>query len=261
MNKKLKLYANYTISFIIPNIINVVTILSDILIIYNFIKYNKFDNYKYIKHFVKFIIIKWLYIAIIIANFVMIVYKLYIAVRIMKLNNILLILLNSFAKNLYMLKYGTRSITRINEINLNENIDSKFLKLCLFTWYNIHNWQFILLNLPKQLLNLVIIFYYFKNLKKISLIINLTNFLIVCVFMSFVIYAINFIIFLISILSLIYIENIILCYDDFNQRWIPFIKEDQSSLKDFIVLQLSHNIEALRNEQKDKQDEYNDFMV
>lgn len=163
MNKKLKLYANYTISFIIPNLINVITILSDILIIYNFIKYNKFDNYKYIKHFVKFIIIKWLYIAIIIANFVMIVYKLYIAVRIMKVNNILLILLNSFAKNLYMLKYGTRSITRMNEINLNKNIDSKFLKLCLFTWYNIHNWQFMLLNLPKQLLNLVIIFYYFKT--------------------------------------------------------------------------------------------------
>lgn len=248
MNKKLCLIINYTVSFIIPNIINVITILSDILILYNFIKYNKFENYKYVKHFVKFIIIKWLYISIIITNFIIIIYKMYLAIRIMKLNNFLLILLNSFAKNIYMLKYGINSISRINEVNLNKNIDSKFLKLCLFTWYNIHNWQFILLNLPKQLLNLIIIFYYFKNMNKINLIINLTNFLIVCIFISFVVYSMNFIIFLISILSLIYIENIILCYEHFNQRWIPFLQEDQSSLKEFLVLKLSNNIERLRKD-------------
>ena len=249
MNKKLCLIINYTVSFIIPNIINVITILSDILILYNFIKYNKFENYKYVKHFVKFIIIKWLYISIIITNFIIIIYKMYLAIRIMKLNNFLLILLNSFAKNIYMLKYGINSISRINEVNLNKNIDSKFLKLCLFTWYNIHNWQFILLNLPKQLLNLIIIFYYFKNMNKINLIINLTNFLIVCIFMSFVVYSMNFIIFLISILSLIYIENIILCYEQFSQRWIPFLQEDQSSLKEFLVLKLSNNIERLRKDE------------
>lgn len=249
MNKKLCLIINYTVSFIIPNIINVITILSDILILYNFIKYNKFENYKYVKHFVKFIIIKWLYISIIITNFIIIIYKMYLAIRIMKLNNFLLILLNSFAKNIYMLKYGINSISRINEVNLNKNIDSKFLKLCLFTWYNIHNWQFILLNLPKQLLNLIIIFYYFKNMNKINLIINLTNFLIVCIFISFVVYSMNFIIFLISILSLIYIENIILCYEHFNQRWIPFLQEDQSSLKEFLVLKLSNNIERLRKDE------------
>jgi len=248
MNKKLCLIINYTVSFIIPNIINVTTILSDILILYNFIKYNKFENYKYVKHFVKFIIIKWLYISIIITNFIIIIYKMYLAIRIMKLNNFLLILLNSFAKNIYMLKYGINSISRINEVNLNKNIDSKFLKLCLFTWYNIHNWQFILLNLPKQLLNLIIIFYYFKNKNKINLIINLTNFLIVCIFISFVVYSMNFIIFLISILSLIYIENIILCYEQFSQRWIPFLQEDQSSLKEFLVLKLSNNIERLRKD-------------
>lgn len=248
MNKKLCLIINYTVSFIIPNIINVITILSDILILYNFIKYNKFENYRYVKHFVKFIIIKWLYISIIITNFIIIIYKMYLAIRIMKLNNFLLILLNSFAKNIYMLKYGINSISRINEVNLNKNIDSKFLKLCLFTWYNIHNWQFILLNLPKQLLNLIIIFYYFKNMNKINLIINLTNFLIVCIFISFVVYSMNFIIFLISILSLIYIENIILCYEHFNQRWIPFLQEDQSSLKEFLVLKLSNNIERLRKD-------------
>jgi hypothetical protein len=249
MNKKLCLIINYTVSFIIPNIINVITILSDILILYNFIKYNKFENYKYVKHFVKFIIIKWLYISIIITNFIIIIYKMYLAIRIMKLNNFLLILLNSFAKNIYMLKYGINSISRINEVNLNKNIDSKFLKLCLFTWYNIHNWQFILLNLPKQLLNLIIIFYYFKNMNKINLIINLTNFLIVCIFISFAVYSMNFIIFLISILSLIYIENIILCYKHFNQRWIPFLQEDQSSLKEFLVLKLSNNIERLRKDE------------
>lgn len=257
MSRKIKQIADYTISFIIPNIINLITVLSDILILYNFIKYNKFENYKYVKHFVKFIIIKWLYISILIANFVMIIYKLLIAIRIIKLNSILLTLLNSFAKNIYMLRHGIKSITRINEINLNKNIDSQFLKLCLFTWYNIHNWQFILLNLPKQMLNLVIICYYFKNFKKINLIINLNNFLIVCIFISFVIFAVKFIIFLISILSLLYIENIILCYDGFNHRWIPFLQEDQSSLKDFLVLQLSHNIESLRDEKKEKfEDEF-----
>lgn len=59
----------------------------------------------------------------------------------------------------------------------------------------------------------------------------------------------NFIIFLISILSLIYIENIILCYEQFSQRWIPFLQEDQSSLKEFLVLKLSNNIERLRKDE------------
>lgn len=259
MNKKLKQVSDYTISFIIPNIINLITVLSDILILYNFIKYNKFENYKYVKHFVKFTIIKWLYISILIANFIMIMYKLAIAIRIIKLNNILLTLLNSFAKNIYMLRHGTKSIARIKEININKSIDSQFLKLCLFTWYNIHNWQFILLNLPKQMLNLVIICYYFKNFKKINLIINLSNFLIVCIFISFAIFTVKLIIFFIAVLSLLYIENIILCYDGFNRRWIPFLQEDQSSLKSFIVVQLSHNIESLRNEKKEKFEE--DFYV
>lgn len=259
-------YLLYAFEVFFEPVINVVQIISDIVTLVKLIFFNKASSAKYFQPWVPFSVLKWIYITTIPISFFIIIYKIVQSILLIKhTNNIMLIYLNTTAKKILTIQKGISVyliFQKIQETANSKAQNTNFNRLCFFTWEQLHNWQFIMLNSPKQIINALTLWSLFvsKNQKNLADLNSLSNIIskikkigeynrpeaviLFAMLVSLASYFVLAVVFLVGVFSLLYIENQLLANDSkFGNRWIPFFREERSSLKEYILLQLLANLE------------------
>lgn len=258
-------YFLYAVEVFFEPMVKMVQFISDIVTVVKLIVFNKSSNQKYFKSWVPFSVSKWIYITTIPLTLSVILYKIVQSVLLIKAtNNIMLVYLNTSAKKMLTMQKDISVYLIFKKIqkSAKSKEHTKFNRLCFFTWEQLHNWPFIICNSPKQIINALTLWSLFvsknqKNLKELN---SLSNVILkikrigeynkseaVILFgmlLSLVSYCVLAVVFLVGVLSLLYIENRLLAADSrFKNRWIPFFREEGSSLKEYISIQLLANLE------------------
>ncbi|XBW38313.1 hypothetical protein QEN19_003902 [Hanseniaspora menglaensis] len=270
------LYVKYFIFVLLEPLIKLAQLVSDSIIVFKLIFLGFNNESTYFKPWVPFKVSKWIYISTNIVILIMVIYKTTQSLILIKYSdNIILIYFNTFAKKIFTIKKGIPAYVlfiKIQETTSSKLEQSNFNRLCFFAWEQLHNWQFLILNGPKQVINSLTLWSFFvsRNQKNLNDLSSWSSFLIklraikyysqkeatvlVGMLVSLMLYALLAFVFCFGVASLIYIESQLLSTNsDFQHRWIPFFREEQSSLKKYIALQLYANLEK---ESESKHSEY-----
>lgn len=280
--KKISLltYIKFIFSVFFEPSIKLVQLSTDLMTVLKLILFNKLSQSSFFKPWVPFNVSKWIYITTIPITLLIIIFKTIQAFLLIKnTNNIILIYLNTFAKKITTIKKGIPFFLVFEQIKTNSTSKTEqtnFNRLCFFTWEQLHNWQFVLLNAPKQIINALTLWSLIiskdqTNLEDMSSLSGILSkikqisqdnkqeaVILSGMLISLIAYSILAFVFLFGVACLIYIENELLANDSgFGDRWIPFLREENSSLKKYILLQLLQNIQQMKDEEEEKEESFN----